>query len=323
MKYFITGGAGFIGSNLVKMLLEKEENTVVVYDNFSTGRSEFLYPIELSEKGSRLDIYNSRIEDTHTLADCMEGSDFVFHLAANADVRHGFKDPSKDVKQNILNTFNVLEAMRKVGVTRIAFSSSGAVYGEPSIYPTPESAPFPIQTSMYGASKLAGEAMLQAYFEGYGIIPYIFRFVSVLGKNYSHGHVYDFVKSLQNDPRKLKVLGDGSQTKSYMHVSDCIMGMLTGIFYDWYSSKVNIYNLGTDETCTVKDSIKWITEYMKVNPKIVYGSEKKGWKGDSPLISLNCKKIREAGWKPLLSIKEGVIDTVEYLLENLWLLEDK
>src|SRR5262249_8532807 len=148
--------------------------------------------------------------------------DMVFHFAANADVRFGTEHPRKDLEQNTIATFNVLEAMRANSVGRVAFSSTGSIYGEPAVFPTPEGAPFPIQTSLYGASKLAGEGLIQAYCEGFGFQAYIFRFVSILGERYSHGHVFDFYRSLRENPRELRVLGNGRQRKSYLYIHDCL-----------------------------------------------------------------------------------------------------
>ena len=213
MKYFVTGGAGFIGSNMVDRLLSEPENEVVAYDNFSTGRREFL---EDALKNDRFTLVEGDTLDLDTLTQAMAGADFVFHFAANADVRMGCEHPKKDLEQNTIATFNVLEAMRANGIKRIGFSSTGSVYGEAEVIPTPEDAPFPIQTSLYGASKLACEGLLAAYAEGFGYTAYIFRFVSILGERYTHGHVFDFCKRLKDDPKHLHILGDGHQKKSYL-----------------------------------------------------------------------------------------------------------
>jgi UDP-glucose 4-epimerase len=249
----------------------------------------------------------------------MSGCDFVFHLSANADVRFGTEHPRKDVEQSILATFNVLEAMRANGIKMIAFASTGSIYGEPDLFPTPEGAPFPVQTSLYGASKLAGEGLIEAYCEGFGLQGYIFRFVSILGERYSHGHVFDFYKSLRRNPDELRVLGDGHQKKSYLYVMDCIDAMLLAI--EKAHDKVNIFNLGTDEYCEVNDSIAWITAHLKLKPKLSYTGGERGWVGDSPFIFLDCRKIRALGWTPKLSIREGVILTLDYLQANPWILE--
>ena len=222
MKYFITGAAGFIGSSLTDRLLS-EGHEVVGWDDFSTGQERFLedarrHPAFQLVRGDNLDL--------PALTAAMAGCEFVFHFAANADVRFGLEHPGKDLQQNTVATFHVLEAMRANGIRGIGFSSTGSVYGESTVIPTPEDAPFPIQTSLYAASKVAGENMIQAYCEGYHFEGYIFRFVSILGERYTHGHVFDFYKQLLEHPDHLRVLGDGTQRKSYLYVQDCLDAML-------------------------------------------------------------------------------------------------
>ncbi len=315
MRVLVTGSAGFIGSNLVDRLLLRGDS-VVGYDNFSTGRREFL---SSAMKSTHFTQVEGDVLDEDTLARAAKGCDFVFHLAANADVRFGLEHPRKDLEQNTLATFRVLEAMRSSGIRGVAFSSTGSIYGEPEIFPTPEGAPFPVQTSLYGASKLAAEGLIAAYCEGFGFQGWIFRFVSVLGERYSHGHVYDFYNHLRKDPRTLHVLGDGHQRKSYMYVQDCIDALFLAI--EKSRQKVNIFNLGTDETCEVNDSVRWITEHLGISPQLTYAGGKRGWVGDSPFIFLDCQKIRALGWAPRVSIREGVIRTLRYLQENPWVLE--
>jgi UDP-glucose 4-epimerase len=176
-----------------------------------------------------------------------------------------------------------------------------------------------VQTSLYGASKLAGEGLIEAYCEGFGFQGYIFRFVSILGERYSHGHVLDFYRALRENPRELTVLGDGHQRKSYLYVQDCIAAMRLAI--EKAPDQVNIFNLGTDEYCEVNDSIGWITEHLGIAPKLIYAGGERGWIGDSPFIFLDCRKIRALGWTPKMSSRESVIRTLEYLQANSWLLE--
>jgi UDP-glucose 4-epimerase len=251
----------------------------------------------------------------------MAGHDFVFHFAANADVRFGTQHPRRDLEQNTIATYNVLEAMRAGGVKSIAFSSTGSIYGEARVFPTPEDAPFPVQTSLYGASKLAGEGLIQAYVTGFGIKAYIFRFVSILGERYSHGHVYDFYKQLTAHPEYIDVLGNGKQRKSYLYVRDCVDAMLAVIAKG--AEPVNVYNLGTDEYCEVNDSIGWICQKLGVNPERRYTGGDRGWIGDSPFIFLDTKKVRSLGWEPKLTIRQGVEKTVDYLRANPWLFETR
>jgi UDP-glucose 4-epimerase len=307
MKCLVTGGAGFIGSNLVDRLL-KNGHEVTVYDNFTTG---MLYFLKSEKNRDGLTIIKNDLLKQDALRMAMRDQSIVFHLAANADVRYGFEHPAKDLNQNTLATFNVLEAMRVNGVKRIAFASTSAVYGEPNQIPTPESVAFPQQTSLYGASKLACEGLIEAYCEGFGMHSWIFRFVSILGERYTHGHVFDFYKQLKTHPDYLDVLGDGTQRKSYLYVQDCIEGILHAVMNT--HEHTNIFNLGTDEYCQVKDSIKWITETLSLNPEIRYKGGKKGWIGDNPFTYLDTTKIRNLGWKPKHTIQESIIKTVEYL----------
>ena len=314
MRAFVTGSAGFIASNLVDRLL-KTGHTVIGFDNFSTGRIEFLHeasqsPCFRQERGDLLDL--------DYLTRAMQGCDFVFHLAANADVRWGLDHPRKDLEQNAIATWNVLEAMRATGIQRMAFSSTSAVYGEPPVFPTPEDVAFPVQTSLYGASKLAAEGMIEAYAEGFGMQCCIFRFVSILGERYTHGHVFDFYRQLKDHPEYLDVLGNGLQRKSYLHVQDCVSAILIAI--EKAAGRVNIFNLGTDEYCLVKDSVRWICSSLGLQPQVRFGEGERGWIGDNPFILLDCARIRELGWRPELTIQESILRTVAFLQQNEWTL---
>ena len=315
MRAFISGGAGFIGSNLADRLLA-DGHAVTVYDNFSTGQPFFL---EQARSQQKFTLVEGDLLDLDRLKEAMAEHDIVFHLAANADVRHGPEHPGKDLQQNTIATFHVLEAMRAAGVRRIAFSSTGSVYGEPEVFPTPEDCPFPVQTSLYGASKLAGEGLIAAYCQAFGFQSFIFRFVSILGERYTHGHVFDFYQKLRADPRQIEVLGNGRQRKSYLYVQDCIDAMLLAI--ERTPAAINIYNLGTDEYCAVDESLNWICAHLGVNPRRTYSGGQRGWVGDSPFIFLETAKVRALGWKPRFSIRQGIIRTLEYLQSNQCLLE--
>jgi UDP-glucose 4-epimerase len=314
VRILVTGAAGFIGSNLVDRLLA-DGHEVTGFDNFSTGQVEFLAAL----RSPRFRLEHGDLLDTDALDRAMQGAEFVFHMAANADVRFGTQHPRRDLEQNTIGTANVLEAMRVRGVRRIAFPSTGSVYGEPAIFPTPEDAPFPVQTSLYAASKLAAEAMIEAYCEGFGMEAHIFRFVSILGERYTHGHILDFYKQLREHSGHLDVLGDGRQRKSYLYVQDCVEAMLLAI--ERGAGRLNLYNLGTDEYCTVNDSIGWIAERLGCSPRLQYAGGQRGWVGDSPFIFLDCSRIRALGWRPKLSIREAVLRTVDYLLRNTWVIE--
>ena len=317
MRYLITGCAGFIGSNLTDRLL-MSDHTVIGIDNFSTGQRRF---IGEALKSPRFKLIEADLLSSPNLRSYFEEIDIVVHLAANADVRYGTVHTRRDLEQNTLVTHNVLEAMRVSGVTRIAFSSTGSVYGCSNVIPTPEDAPFPLQTSLYGASKVACEGLIAAYCEGFGFQSWIFRFVSILGERYSHGHVFDFYRQLKNDPKRLHVLGDGTQRKSYLYVHDCIDAMLSAM--ELSNNKVNIFNLGVADFCNVHDSVAWISNHLGVDPRLTYSGGNIGWIGDNPFIFLDTSRINSLGWIPKVSIKEGIIRTLEYLRENDWLFESR
>jgi UDP-glucose 4-epimerase len=310
-RVLITGGAGFIGSAVGSRLVA-EGIEVVVYDNLSSGRREFIDDL-LAQPNAKL--VEGDILDPDILRSAMEKCDAVFHFAANADVRHGFERPIRDLERNTVATSVVLEAMRAVGANLIVFTSSGSVYGEPDVFPTPEHCPFPSQTSLYGASKLAGEGMIQAYSHGYGFTGVIFRLVSILGERYTHGHVYDFYGSLKRDPEHLRVLGDGKQRKSYLYVGDCVEGIMRALRAA-REGGTQVYNIGTHETLTVDDSIAVIARHLGVQPEIEYAGGKRGWPGDSPLILLDCSKLRGIGWAPKLTIERSIIRTLDWFDRN-------
>ena len=317
MKAFVSGGAGFIGSSLVDRLLDLGHE-VTVYDNLSTGLLQFL---EYAKDFDRFRLVEGDLLDEDTLSGAIAGHEFVFHLAANADVRFGTEHPRRDLEQNTIVTNNVLEAMRKNGISKIAFASTGSVYGDATVIPTPENAPFPIQTSLYAASKLAGEGLIAAYCGGFGFQSWIFRFVSILGERYTHGHVFDFYGKLKQNPSRLEVLGNGKQRKSYLYIQDCIDAMLFAL--EKSNESVNVLNLGVNGYCEVNDSIGWICEELGVSPKLDYSGGDRGWIGDNPFIYLDTRKIQDLGWKPKLSVQDGVLKTIQYLKKNEWVFEER
>jgi len=315
LRFFVTGSAGFIGSNLTDRLLAAGHE-VVGFDNLSTGLPLFM---QAARRSGHFTFIEGDTLHAPTLTHAMSGTEFVFHLAANADVRFGTQHPRKDLEQNTIATVNVLEAMRSNGIRRIAYASTGSVYGDAQVFPTPENAPLPLQTSLYAASKISAEAFIEAYCEGFGLQAYIFRFVSILGERYTHGHVFDFYKQLQVHPDYLDVLGNGKQRKSYLYVQDCVDAMLLAV--ERAPQRINIFNLGTDEYCKVDDSIGWICECLKLNPQRRYDGGVRGWIGDNPFIFLDCSAMRALGWRPKLTIREAVVRTVRYLQQAPMVLE--
>ncbi len=315
MRAFITGGAGFIGSSLADRLLASGHR-VTAFDNFSTGRRLF---VEQNLANEQYRLIEGDVLDAEKLAAAMRGHDVVFHLAANADVRGGLDHPRRDLEQNTIATFNVLESMRAAGIAKMAFSSTGSIYGEPQVFPTPETCPFPVQTSLYGASKLAGEGLIAAYCAGFGFTACVFRFVSILGERYTHGHVIDFYRQLKADGQRLRILGNGLQRKSYLYVQDCLDAVLHGL--DKASPGFNVFNLGTQEFVTVNESVGVITRALGVEPRLEYSGGERGWVGDSPFILLDTAKIRALGWSPRLTIRESVERTVAYLVRTPAVLE--
>jgi len=309
-RAFVTGGAGFIGSHIVDRLVENRA-AATVYDDFSTGRPEFL---ERHCGRADVKIVTADVLDLRQLTGAMADHDFVFHLQANADLRGGVANTRIDLEQNTLATWNVLEAMRSKGVSRIMFASSAAVYGEPAVFPTPEDYA-PLQTSLYGASKYACEAMIQAYCEYFGFQSYIFRFVSWIGERYGHGVIFDFVRKLSLNPAWLEVLGDGNQRKSYLDVIDGVNGVFSAI--ERATGQKNIFNVGHDDYLTVLEVADIVCDELGLK-QVAYrptGGER-GWVGDSPFVLLDTARLKATGWRPLTPIEESIRRTVRYIIRN-------
>ena len=310
MKTLVTGGAGFIGSHIVDRLIERGDE-VVVYDNMSTGIDDFVEP---HLKNPKFKFVQADILDLEKLTEEMKNVDFVFHLAAHADVRSGFIDHKIDLEQNLLGTINVLEAMKKNQVKKIAFASTSSVYGDATIIPTPENHPF-FPTSLYGSSKASAETYIATFCEYYNMTAYIFRFVSWVGERYTHGLVFDFLKKLEKDPTKLYILGDGTQKKSYLYVKDGVEAIFTII--DKAKDKINVFNLGNNEILTVTESAKEITDEAGYkNVKFEYEGGDKGWIGDNKYVLLDTEKLQSLGWKPSKNTKESLRITTRYLQDN-------
>ena len=304
-EVIITGGAGFIGANLVKALLNKGFK-IHVFDNLSTGNIKNL-PLD------KIEFYNIDLKKSWHTWPSIQAS-HIYHLAANADVRGGFKDHHIDLNENLLVTKNVCDYSIKNDIRNFIFSSSATVYGEPDIFPTPESL-ISNQTSLYGASKISCEAFIQAY-SNYGYFKStIFRFVSWTGYGYSHGVIYDFVKKLLKNSSKLEILGDGKQVKSYLDVKDGLDGVIN--IPNINNEVSSVFNLGHYETMNVRDLADIVCDEMDLN-KVNYefaGGER-GWIGDSPQVHLDTKKATSYGWAPKITIENSIRNTVKYLLSS-------
>lgn len=310
MKALVTGGAGFIGSHIVDRLI-KGNHKVLVYDNLSTGRELF---IRHHFKNPAFDFVRGDLKDERLLNEKMRGCDFVFHLAAHADVRSGLEDHFIDHEQNLQMTHNVLEAMYKNKVKNIMFSSTSSVYGDAKVHPTPESYPFE-PTSLYGATKAACESYIRAYASYYGMRSFVFRFVSFTGERYTHGIIYDVLKKLKENSGQLTLFSDGSPKKSSLYVVDGVEAIFTVIKNS--RDQFNVYNIGHDEILTVSEIVDTILEYSDyTGVKKFWGGKSSNWKGDNEFVLLSTMRLKNMGWKPKHTIKEGIGRTVKFLQNN-------
>lgn len=314
MKYLVTGGAGFIGSHIVDYLIKKGDR-VIVYDNFSTGKKLF---IKHHLKNKNFKLIEGDVLDNKKLIQSMNGIDFVFHMAAHADVRSGFLDHKVDHVQNLEATQSVLEAMNKKRVRNIAFASTSSVYGDARIHPTPESYPFE-PTSLYGATKASCETYIQCYSSYYNWNAYIFRFVSFIGERYTHGIIFDLLKKIKKNPKSLVLLSDGTPKKSSVYVNDGINAIFKVI--EKSKDQINVFNIGHDDILTVDKIVNTILEAVGIRIKKKYLGGDRGWKGDNNFVHLDNTKLKKLGWKPSYSFEVGIRKTVIYLQGNNILLD--
>ncbi len=311
MRYFVTGGAGFIGSHLVDKLITCGE--VTVYDNLSSGRKEFIQH-HLSKPNFRF--IQADLLDLDRLQREMPDQDVVFHLAANPDARLGISDTSLDLKQEIIATYNVLEAMRTNGVKKMVFSSSGTIYGETPVVPLPEDYGPVLPISLYGAGKLASEGLITAFCHTFDMQCWIYRFANIVGKRGTHGVIFDFIHKLKNDPNQLEILGDGTQEKPYLSVEDCVEGMLFGM--ENSDERVNFFNLGCESTTDVSTIAKMVVQEMGLkNVKFKFTGGDRGWPGDVPQVRFNIKKMEKLGWKPKFSSNQAVRRAIKFMIEEI------
>jgi UDP-glucose 4-epimerase len=309
MKAIIFGGAGFIGSALARKLYS-EGNEVTVFDSMYTGKEENLSGL-LGKKG-----FSFLKGDMRKLSDvkkALSGHEFAYHLAANADIRGGMENTFLDFEYNAITTYNVLEAMRLTGMEKLCFTSSSAVYGEPSVFPTPETYGPLRPTSLYGASKLAAEAYVSAFCEDFGMQSWVFRFVNILGSANNHGVVGDFIRKLSASPKKLVILGDGRQQKSSLYITDCLAGMEAGIRHG--KEATNIYNIGNDDWVYVDQIADEVCDAMGLSGvEYEHTGGKRGWTGDMPFVFLDNRKLRQTGWKPSMGSRQAVRKAAEEML---------
>lgn len=310
-RILVTGGAGFIGSNLVDRLLEKR-NRVIVFDNLSSGKMEF---IEQHLKNPDFSLVKGDLLDPEAIERVCKDIDLVCHVAANPDVKLGASDTKVHLDQNILATYNLLEAMRKGGAKKIAFTSTSTVYGEASVMPTPEDYGPLIPISLYGASKLACEALITSYSHTFDMQAWIFRFANIVGPRSTHGITVDFIKKLKENPRRLEILGDGKQEKSYLHVSECVDAILFAI--ENSKEEVNIFNIGSEDTISATGIGKVVVEEMELSDvEFTYTGGSRGWKGDVPRMRLGIEKLKAIGWKPAYTSERSVRETARTLLSG-------
>ncbi len=308
MKILITGGAGFIGSHLVDSLL-LQGHSVKVYDNLSGEGKNLLNHLKSNKN---FQFIKADLADLKTLKKETKSIDMIYHLAANSDISKGIANPEIDFEQTIKNTFNLLIAMRDNGIKKLFYTSGSGIYGDVGETYTKESFGPLIPVSMYGASKLSAEAMIYAFSNFFDIQVWIFRPANIIGPRLTHGVIFDFIRRLKKDPKKLEILGDGKQSKSYLYVLDVISGINLAI--KKVKQKINIFNLASNSFITVNQIADVITEEMEISPKRSWTGGKIDWKGDVAKVRINNDKIIKLGWKPKYNSKEAVRKTVRVVL---------
>jgi UDP-glucose 4-epimerase len=305
----VTGGAGFIGSHLVDRLLQ--ENEVTVLDNFSSGKRRY---VAGNLENPQFHLLEVDLLKADSLEKALEGKDIVFHLAANPDVKLGAEDTRIHLDQNVLATYNLLEAMRRTGVSQIAFTSTSTVYGDATVLPTPENYGPLLPISLYGASKLSCEALISSYCHTFEMQSWIYRFANIVGERGTHGVIVDFIRKLKTNPKELEIFGSGKQRKSYLEVKDCVEAMLYTANHA--KDRVNVFNIGSIDSVDVTEIADIVVKQMGlsgVQYNYTGGIDGRGWKGDVKLMQLSIRKIEELGWMP----QRGSIGAIKVALESL------
>ena len=307
MKYFIAGGAGFIGSHLVKTILSETSNIeVTIYDNFSSGR---LWHIDEVRQNKNLKVVEGDIKDLDKLVESMKEADVVYHFASNPDISKAETQPDIDFWEGTYLTNNILEAMRINNVSNLLYASGSGVYGDTAYLMTHEDYSPMLPISTYGASKLGCEALICSYCFMFDLNAAAFRFANVVGPHQTHGIGYDFVKKLIKYPKELQILGDGTQSKSYIYVTDVISAMR--LIEKSALSKYNCYNVATVDYITVAEIANIVVDILNLNNvNFKYAGGNRGWKGDVPIVRLGSEKIREYGWKNQYTCKEAIYKSV-------------
>ncbi len=305
----VTGGAGFIGSHVVDRLLDMG-NKVTVFDDLSSGRMDF---IDQHLDNPNFNLIKGDLLNTTEIEAACKNMDLVFHIAANPDVRLGATDTKVHFDQNITATYNLLEAMRKSGVKNLAFTSTSTIYGEATIIPTPEDYGPLVPISLYGASKLACEALITSYSHTFDMHSWIFRFANIIGDRGTHGIIVDFIEKLKKNSAELEILGDGKQSKSYLHVRECVDAMMFSVSNS--NDEVNIFNIGSEDATNPTRIGEIIVEEMNLqNVQFNYTGGSRGWKGDVPVMMLGIDKLKEMGWKNEWESERSVRETAKALL---------
>ena len=316
LKIMVTGGAGFIGSNMISYILRKYNNTELsVIDNLSTGKLEF---IDAWIESPRFHFFKEDLKNKERVYHILKKfrPDIVFHFAADPDVRKGASSPEINIKEGFLTTFYLLEAMRRANVKNIVFSSTSTVYGIAPLNTTETYGPL-LPISIYGAAKLGAEALISSYCGSFNFKAWIFRFANVIGPNSTHGVIFDFIKKLRKNPDVLEILGDGQQRKSYLFVRDCISAMIYVLENDCEKKSCEIYNIGSEDTISVKEIAEIVASKMGLSPELRYSGGRQGWIGDVPQMHLSIEKIKKLGWKPEKNSRESVESTVDLYLKNI------
>jgi len=312
MRYFIAGGAGFIGSHMTVALLDEPAATVTIYDNFSSGRR---WHLGAAADNPRVSLVQGDLKDLPALTEAMHGHDHVYHFASNPDIARAATQPDIDFWEGTYLTQNVLEAMRVGGVPRLTYASGSGIYGDTGTTPVHEDYAPLLPISTYGASKLACEALICAYCHMFDLRALAFRFANVVGPHQTHGVAYDFIRRLLKEPSHLAILGDGSQSKSYVHVSDVVAAMRWVARDGWQG--FDYFNVATEDYITVREIADLVVERLGLRDvEYRFSGGNRGWKGDVPVVRFDTRKLRERGWRNQLTSRGALRDSIDSMIAD-------